>query len=103
MLNLIRRAVIPTRARHSRKGRHRRSSMFSRVPSAAASAVLTEEPTAVLGRWGDHASHRYFLRGEDTALVRPYVLACEKSGQRRVVAVASHLPSEAWSALLGTR
>ncbi|WP_237310248.1 hypothetical protein [Streptomyces sp. AMCC400023] len=42
------------------------------------------------------------LRGEDIALVRPYVLAWEKRGQsRRSVIVAAHLPSEAWSVLQG--
>ncbi|MFG2308891.1 hypothetical protein ACGFS9_09475 [Streptomyces sp. NPDC048566] len=43
------------------------------------------------------------LRGEDVALVRPYVLAWETRRRSRPVLVSPHLPAAAWSALTGVR
>ena len=101
MLNRIRRAVSLTRARHSSKGRHRRPLTPSRPPAAAFSAPA-DEPTLSLSRASDWARHRYSLTAEETALVRPYVLAWERRArQHPTVVVAPHLPTEARSALLG--
>lgn len=46
-------------------------------------------------------NHRQMLRGEDIALVRPYVLAWEKRVRTREVVVAPYLPADAWSVLVG--
>ncbi|MEU6006924.1 hypothetical protein [Streptomyces sp. NPDC047453] len=100
MLNRIRRAVWLTRARYIPKGKHRRPLTPARPPAAPASADGT---TVALGRSSDSAIHQHSLRGEDIALVRPYVLAWEKRVRTRSVVVAPHLPAEAWSALAGAR
>lgn len=101
MLNRIRRAVSLTRARYFSKGRHRRPLTPSQSPAAASSAPA-DEPTLSLGRASDRARHRYTLTAEETALVRPYVLAWERRArQHPTVVVAPHLPTEARSALLG--
>lgn len=103
MLNRIRRAVSLTRVRHFPKGRHRRPTAPAPPPVAPACTAPADKSTVVL-RWAlDHAGHRHPLRGEDIALVRPYVLAREKRGQQSqsTVAGAPHLPSEVWSVLLG--
>ncbi|QTI88887.1 hypothetical protein [Streptomyces sp. AgN23] len=95
MLNRIRRAVSLTRARHFSKGRHRRPLTPSQPP-------IADEPTLSLGRISDWASHCYSLTAEETALVRPYVLAWERRArQHPTVVVAPHLPTEARTALLG--
>lgn len=102
MLNRIRRAVSLTRARHFSKGRHRRPLVPSRPSVAPAFSPRADEPTLSLGRASDWARHRYTLMAEETALVRPYVLAWERRArQRPTVVVAPHLPTEARSALLG--
>lgn len=101
MLNRIRRAVSLTRARYAPKGRHRRPLTPSRPTVVSACPAPTDASTAVLGRATDTANHRYFLQGEENALVRPYVLAWEQRVRPRAVVVASHLPAEAWSALAG--
>lgn len=101
MLNRIRRAASLTRARHVSKGRHRRPSTPSRPPVAPAASAPADEPTAVLSRASDRAGHRYSLTAEETALVRPYVLAWERRPRRHpTVVVAPHLPTAARSALL---
>ncbi|GGW59126.1 hypothetical protein CP966_02940 [Streptomyces galilaeus] len=104
MLNRIRRAVSLTRERHFPKGRHRRR-LTSIGPSPAyAPLAPTEGPTTVRGRCPDRANMAGSLAGEDIALVRPYVLAWEKRERpRRSMAMAPHLPSEAWSVLGGVR
>ncbi|MDN3250963.1 hypothetical protein [Streptomyces sp. ZSW22] len=48
-------------------------------------------------------AHRAVFKGEDVALVRPYVLAWESRVRTRAVVVAPHLPADAWSALAGVR
>ncbi len=94
MFNRIRRAVSLTRARHFSKGRHRRPLTPSRPP-------IADEPTLILPRVSDWARHRYSLTAEETALVRPYVLAWERRArQRPTVVVAPHLPTEVRLALL---
>ncbi len=101
MLNRIRRAVSLTRARHFSKGRHRRP-LTPPPPVAPAASAPADEPTVVLSRASDWARHHYSLMAEETALVRPYVLAWERRvRQRPTVVVAPRLPTEARSALLG--
>lgn len=100
MLNVIRRAVWLTRARYIPKGRHRRPVTPTR-PSAAPASASADGATVTLGRVSDSANYRHLLRGEDIALVRPYVLAWEKRVRPRSVVVAPHLPADAWSALAG--
>lgn len=103
MLNRIRRAALLTRARYFPKGRHRRPLRPSRPMLAPSSAVSAAESTVVLGRAPDRAGHCQPLRGEDTAIVRPYVLAHEERARRHptTVVIAPQLPTDAWSALLG--
>ncbi|GGX27910.1 hypothetical protein GCM10010383_68270 [Streptomyces lomondensis] len=104
MLNRIRRAVTLTRARHAPKGRHRRTLRASRPPIAPASPAYVDEPTVVLAQAVDKPGHRHSLRGEDVALVRPYMLVEEEPvRRRRTVVIAPYLPSDAWSTLLGAQ
>lgn len=104
MLNRIRRAASLTRARYFPKGRHRRPLRPSRPAPASASSAFADEPTAVLGQALDRASHWHLLRGEDTALVRPYVLAHEERARRYPsVVIAPQMPTDAWSTLLEVR
>nr|BFD83589.1 hypothetical protein StreXyl84_29900 [Streptomyces sp. Xyl84] len=102
MLNHIRRAVLLTRERHFRKGRHRRPSTSSRPPTAFALSMSTDGPvTAVVEQREDATNRSGFLAGEENALVRPYVVAWERRVRQRPVVVARHLPAEAWSGLAG--
>lgn len=102
MLNRIRRAVSLTRARCFPKGRHRRPLRPTWPTSAPASSAPTGESTVVMVQALDRASHWQPLRGEDTALVRPYVLAHEERARRHpTVVIAPQLPTDAWSTLLG--
>jgi hypothetical protein len=101
VLNRIRRAASLTRARYFPKGRHRRPLRSSRPLATPALSASVDAPTVLLGRSPNTTSHRHPLAGEDNALVRPYMLAWERRVQPREVVVASHLPAEAWSALVG--
>jgi hypothetical protein len=103
VLDRIRRAASLTRARYFPKGRHRRPLRPSRPTLALASAASADEPTVVLGQALDRAGHWWPLRGEDTALVRPYVLAPEERVRRPRVVLAPYLPTDARSTLLGVR
>ncbi|WP_440577759.1 hypothetical protein [Streptomyces sp. AC154] len=103
MLNRIRRAASLTRERYFPKGRHRRPLPPSRrlaVPTCAASA---DAATVALGQASAGAVHRRPLRGEDVALVRPYLLAWEARVRTRAVVVAPRLAADAWSALAEVR
>lgn len=102
MLNRIRRAVSLTRARHFPTGRHRRPLTPFQPTSAPVSSASVDQPTVILGHTFDRASHWQPLRGEDTALVRPYVLAYEERARRHpTVVIASQPSTDAWSTLLG--
>lgn len=93
MLNRIRRTFTLTRARYSSRGRHRRALTPSCPPaSPLASHESAGVPTPFLG-WAtvDVAPHRTLLRGEDVALVRPYVLASERRVRAGSMSTASHL------------
>ncbi len=104
MLNRIRRAASLTRARYFPKGRHRRPLRPSRTTFTPTSYTSAAEPTVVLGQALDRPSHLHLLRGEDTALVRPYVLAHEERARRHpTVVIVPQLPTDARSTLLGVR
>lgn len=103
MLNRIRRAASLTRERYFPKGRHRRPLLPSRPLAARTSAAPADASTAVLGQAAVGAAHRRPLRGEDVALVRPYLVAWEERVRTRAVVVAPRLPADAWSALAGVR
>jgi hypothetical protein len=103
VLNRIRRAASLTRARYFPKGRHRRPLMPHRPPAVLASPASVDEPTATPSRVLSGVNRCHLLPGEDVALVRPYVLACERRVRTRSVVVAPRLPAEAWSALVGLR
>ncbi|MFI8088489.1 hypothetical protein ACIF9R_09220 [Streptomyces sp. NPDC086080] len=101
MLNRIRRAVSLTRERHFPRGRHRRPLTTSGPAATPAASLSPDRTTVVRRRDSDGVNHRSTLRGEDIALVRPYVLAWEKRVRTREVVVAPYLPADAWSALVG--
>lgn len=81
MFNRIRRTVSRISARHPHKGRHRRPA--PPVRPLAASPVLAHGAPPFLSH-GRH--HTGVLIGEETALVRPYVLASEARARRRSMA-----------------
>ncbi|MFI1033768.1 hypothetical protein [Streptomyces sp. NPDC020951] len=102
MLNRIRRAVSLTRERHFSKGRHRRPLTSTRPLPTYAPPALKEGPTAVRRRGPDRANLAGPLAGEDSALVRPYVLAWEKRERpRRSMVTAPQQPAEAWAVFKG--
>jgi hypothetical protein len=103
VLNRIRRAFALTRARNSPRGRHRRPLAPAFPPLPLPISRRPDSTSAlVMGRTADDAaSHRSLLRGEDVALVRPYVLAMEGHVRTRAVVIAPHLSADAWSALTG--
>lgn len=102
MLNRIRQAISRTRARCFPNGRHRRLLTPGRPLDALPCSVPADASTVALGRAPVGTAHRYPLRGEAVALVRPYLLAWEEQRARtRTVLVAPHLPANAWSALAG--
>ncbi|GGQ04381.1 hypothetical protein GCM10010233_21310 [Streptomyces pseudogriseolus] len=72
MLNRIRRTVSRLRERYLYKGRHRRS--VTPVRPVPASPEVAYGAVLLLRR---HREHTGVLVGEETALVRPYVLASE--------------------------
>ncbi|XKK50709.1 hypothetical protein HFP70_17765 [Streptomyces sp. ARC14] len=102
MLNRIRQAISRTRARCFPNGRHRRPLTSSQPLASSTRPVPADASTVTLRRAPVGPLHRYPLRGEDVALVRPYLLAWEEQRARtRSVFVAPHLPADAWSALAG--
>lgn len=103
MLNRIRRAALLTRERYFPKGRHRRPLTPSRPLAARTSAAPDDALTILLDPASAGAVHRRPLRGEDVALVRPYLVAWEARVRTRAVVVAPRLPADAWSALAGVR
>ena len=84
MLNRIRRAVARTRRRYTPVGRHRRP-------------LTPARPTVVhLGHSCRHRDPTDVLAGEETALVRPYVLAIEERAKRHAAAVPNDLLAYTW-------
>jgi hypothetical protein len=104
MLNRIRRAVTLARARHVPNGRHRRTLRPSRPPIDPVSPASADGPTVALAQTVDEPNHRHLLRGEDSELVRPYVLAREGRPRRRpTVVIAPYLSTDVWSNLQGVQ
>lgn len=104
MLNRIRRALRLARVRHSSEAKHERPLTPSRPPTRPGAPALADEPTVILARAVDGTGLLHSPPDECPDLVRPYVLAWERiARQRQPVVVAPHLPTEAWSALQGTR
>lgn len=102
MFNRIRQAIARTRARCFPNGRHRRLLTPAQPMASPTCPAPADASTVPLRRAPAGAVHRYPLRGEDVALVRPYLLAWEEQRARtRSVFVAPHLPADAWSALAG--
>lgn len=102
MFNRIRRAIARTRARCFPNGRHRRPLTPARPLAPLTRPAPADASTVALRRIPVGPLHRYPLRGEDVALVRPYLLAWEEQRARtRTVLVAPHLPTDAWSVLAG--
>lgn len=101
MLNRIRRAASLTRERYFPKGRYRRPLPPSRPLVHPNSAVPADASTVALDQASAGAVHRCPLRGEDVALVRPYLLAWEARVPTRALVVVPRLPAEALSALAG--
>ncbi|MBZ6093145.1 hypothetical protein KVH02_33255 [Streptomyces olivaceus] len=103
MLNRIRRAFSLTRVRNSPRGRHRRPLVpaFPPPPLPGSRRPDGTSPPGLGHTVDDAASHLTLLRGEDVALVRPYVLAMEGRVRTRAMVIAPHLSADAWSALTG--
>ncbi|PSK71301.1 hypothetical protein C6W96_18095 [Streptomyces sp. CS149] len=101
MLNRIRHAISRTRARCFSNGRHRRPLTPSRPLASPTCPAPADASTVALRRTPVGPLHRYPLRGEDVALVRPYLLAWEERVRTRTVLVAPHLPADAWSTPAG--
>ena len=86
MFNRIRRALSRTRRRH--------------VPTDRPGRPLTPARTTVvhLGLTTWARDHTNVLAGEETALVRPYVLASEERAERHSAAVPHDLFTHTWFA-----
>ncbi|MFF3715992.1 hypothetical protein [Streptomyces prasinus] len=98
MLNRIRRTVSRIRERYLYKDRHRRSETPARP--VAVSPEATYGAVLFLRR---HREHTGFLVGEETALVRPYVLASEARARHRSAAVSCAPLAGPWYAPAGDR
>ncbi|MDX2297590.1 MULTISPECIES: hypothetical protein [Streptomyces] len=88
MFNRIRRAVSRTRERHPSKGRHR-------------SPLTPNRPKIVhydLYDWPTLLTAPDVFAGEDSALVRPYVLASEKRALRHSTPLPHDLLAHTWFA-----
>ena len=81
MFNRIRRAVSRTSERYL-STRHRRRRPLTPLHPTVVQPTRAESPTRLTGRRRGCADN---LAGEETALVRPYVLALEAERQRAVV------------------
>ncbi|MFE5594781.1 hypothetical protein [Streptomyces sp. NPDC056549] len=86
MLNRIRRAITRTRERYAQRARH-----CEPLTSTRPTLALPKPPaelTRLLRKLGDRTN---FLPGEETALVRPYVLASEQRTQQSSAPIPHHL------------
>ncbi|CAM5723354.1 hypothetical protein SHIRM173S_03414 [Streptomyces hirsutus] len=98
MLNRIRRTVTRIGERYRHKGRHRRPATPLRplaVPPGVAYGV------SLFPR--QRSEHTDVLMGEETALVRPYVLASEERARHRSTAVPCPPFVGPWFASAGDR
>ncbi|MEU8530072.1 hypothetical protein AB0C77_31515 [Streptomyces sp. NPDC048629] len=85
MFNRIRRALSRTRRRHL-PARHRRP------------LTPTRQTVVHLGAANWHRDRTDVIAGEETALVRPYVLAAEGRARRRSAAAPQDLFAYTWFA-----
>ncbi|MFD4315253.1 hypothetical protein [Streptomyces sp. NPDC058548] len=86
MLNRIRRAIRRTRERHAQRARRREVLALTRPTLILPKP--SDEPTLFLRQLRDRTD---FLPGEETALVRPYVLAAEQRARQSSAPVTHHL------------
>ncbi|MFD4863570.1 hypothetical protein [Streptomyces atratus] len=93
MFNRIRRAVSRTRERHPSKGKRRRPLTPNR-PTIVHHG-LYNCPTLLTA---PHHNRTGVFAGEDSALVRPYVLASEKRALRRSTPLPHGLLAHTWFA-----
>jgi hypothetical protein len=98
VLNRIRRTTSRLRERYLHKGRHRRSETPARP--MAVSPEVAYGTVLFLRR---HHEHTGVLMGEETALVRPYVLVSEARAQHRSAAVSRAPLAGPWYASAGDR
>lgn len=98
MLNRIRRALSLTSGRHLRKGRHRRPLTSARPMAAPPGSSAGPMPFRGQSRECADA-----LVGEETALVRPYVLAIEERTRQPSTAGPHPLPADTWFTAAGAR
>ncbi|GHH95239.1 hypothetical protein GCM10017779_56960 [Streptomyces capillispiralis] len=96
MLNRIRRTASHLRERYLYKGQHRRSTTPVR-PVVPAFEVAHD----VVLFLRHHREHTGVLVGEETALVRPYVLASEARALHRSASVSSAPLAGPWYASAG--
>ena len=82
MFNRIRRAVSRTSERYVSTRRRRRRPLTPLHPTVVHPTLAEMQPTRLTGRRRGCTDN---LAGEETALVRPYVLALEAERQRAVV------------------
>ncbi|MEU2244027.1 hypothetical protein ABZ572_32035 [Streptomyces sp. NPDC018338] len=78
MLNRIRRAIARTRERYAQKPRHRRA-----LPPIRLTLTHPTPPDRQALPLRQLQARADFLPGEETALVRPYVLAGEQRTRQR--------------------
>ncbi|GHE84670.1 hypothetical protein GCM10018772_04620 [Streptomyces fumanus] len=103
MLEHIRHAISLIRTRHSPKGKHRRPRAPLFPPASPAPRAPVDDQTLTLTA-PVRTRHQHLLRGEDVALVRPYVLAQEHASRAHPsIVIAPHVPADARTALLGPR
>lgn len=86
MLNRIRRAIRRTRERYAQRARH--CEPLTPPRPTLSLPKPPDELTRLLRQLGDRA---HFLPGEETALVRPYVLASEQRTRQSSAPVPPHL------------
>ena len=86
MFNRIRQAFSCTRRRHLPKGRH------------STPLTPTRQTVVHLGAADWHRDRTDVIAGEETALVRPYVLASEERARRRSATIPHDLFAYTWFA-----
>jgi hypothetical protein len=96
VFNRIRRAISLASRRHRPRGRHRRS-LTPAGPTVIAPAQ-TGGPTLVMRQ---HRGRADVIVGEETALVRPYVMTSEERARHRTTAAPHRLPFDSWSTPTG--
>ncbi|MFE7596009.1 hypothetical protein [Streptomyces sp. NPDC057494] len=91
MFNRIRRAVLRTRERHFSKGRHPR--LLTPTRPTIIYCGLCNWPTLLTT---PHHNRTDVFAGEDSALVRPYVLASGERALQRSTSLPHDLLTHTW-------